>query len=285
MRSKLTYAPVIEFSDNDGSLVELADNFGRDLRKREIPACYIRRTSEIDLAMATRISEVLIKHNVLPVVELLPGDPVLDFRILFESCVLGTVEAVWKSDSMKSDPEGFYELVYNAGRHRLPLDLNIKFTDGLPAMEIFQPFVDKIGELADKYGHVQVVRLTGIPENNTAESHDYLRTLARMCPRSQASVSPSLWIENEDLRRSITDVGLVAVELEGSSISKFMSGEISELEAGAESIGLPVGPRLPLVPRFYAKGWYSFEVGKVLDHWTGRKVFNAYRDRPEWLAD
>jgi hypothetical protein len=42
-------------------------------------------------------------------------------------------------------------------------------------------------------------------------------------------------------------------------------------------------PRLPLTPRLYRLGWFSFEVGKVLDSWVDRKAFNAYKGRPGWL--
>ncbi|MCX6645223.1 MAG: hypothetical protein NTY09_02520 [bacterium] len=285
MSAKLTYAPVVEFQNGGGSLVETAENFGRELKKKEIPACIIRRGSEIDFSMAIRISQALVRHNVLPVVELLEGDNVPDFRILFETCALGTVDASWKSGEPEFDPTRLYELIYNAGRHRLPLDLRINFIDSLPELNIYQPIVKKIGELADKYGHVQVVTLTGIPQDSSGLSVKYLQALSIVCPRSSSSATPRLWIDNQKIRSSVSDFGLIPVELEGSSIENFVAKEISESTILAESIGLQIKPRLPLIPGFYAKGWYSFEIGKVLDSWTDRKVFHDYRDRAEWLED
>lgn len=285
MPAQLSYAPVVRFHDGNSSLVEFADNFGRDLRSREIPACYIGRGTGISLGMAIKMSQVLTKREILTVIELQTGDNVLDYRILFETCVLGTVELAWKSGQPDFDLKGLKGLLDSAGRHRLPVDLVVNFGNIFPDREEFGPVVSEIGELADKYGHVQVVKLTGIPENEMPAAIELLKSLVEVCPRSKPAVSPDLWIKYGEIRTYAADLGLIEIQLEGSSIEKFIAKDISESAEIAESIGLVATPRLPLVPRFYSKGWYSFEVGKVLDHWVDRKVFRAYRDRPGWLKD
>jgi len=285
MSAQLTFAPVVEFQNSGSSLIEAAENFGRELKKKEIPACFIHRGSEIDFSMAIKISQAVIRFNVLPVVELREGDNVPEFRILFETCVLGTINVAWKSGEPEFDPPRLFELIYNAGRHRLPLDIRITFIDSFPELNIYQPIVKKIGELADKYGHVMTVTLTGIPQDGSELSVKYLHALTVVCPRSKPSATPRLWMNNQKIRSSVSDLGLVPIELEGSSIENFAAKEISDLAIQAESIGLQIKPRLPLLPGFYAKGWYSFEIGKVLDGWADRKVFREYRDRPEWLED
>ena len=290
MSAQLSYAPVIEFQDGDITMVEAAHEFGRNLRNKELPACIVRRSHGISLGMAIKLSEAFTERGILPVIEIEIGDDVLDLRNLFETSVLGTVKLQWENGQAAFDHRGIYELVDNAGRHRLPLDLLVTFNDELPDPKEYRSIVRKIGELADKYGHVQIVKLMGMPENGSGQdiplkAGEHLKMLLDVCPRCKAATSPELWIKHREIRDIAGDLGLVSIDREKSSIEEFVSVELKKASDFAESIGLAVFPRLPLVPRFYFKGWHSFDVGKVLDSWVDRKIFNRYRNRPGWLED
>lgn len=290
MSAQLSYAPVAVFQSGASDYVTAARDFARTLMDRVIPACVLRYSSIGGLGLVADASVELVKAGILPVTELNTADPTPPLRNLFESCALGILQLVWIDGEPAFNSDDVLETLNGTGRFRLPIDLVLHFRGLVPDSREYQKIVRKMSEFTGKYGHTQVVHLAEIPHRDgdtdfSADAIDRFKTMIGICPRTLPAVSPSLWVNYSDMRLIAGDLGIHPIDVMESSGDTFHSGELKGASYMAKQIGLPVMPRLPLVPRFYRKGWYSFEVGKVLDSWVDRRLFRDYKERPDWLED
>jgi len=290
MAAQLSYAPVAVFEPGQAEFIESAREFAGRLRDREIPACLIRRAAGGDLEPVGGIAKELTRLGILAVVELHLNDPSPPIRNLVEHCVLGCIDLKWQDGKPAFDLEKLIEILNGTGRFRLPLDLSLRFEGRIPDATQFGKFVDEAGYFTRKYAHVQVVKLAALPSGDeepamTDKAGEYLASFMQKCPRSMAALASSLWVNRSSLRSVTGDLGLMAIEVEESSGEAFRSSSLKAAEYVARQLGMAVVARLPLTPRSYRKGWYTFEVGKVFDSWVDRRAYNAYRDRPGWLED
>jgi hypothetical protein len=230
-------------------------------------------------------------RGILTVVELYPDDPVLPFRNLAEWVVSGTIGLHWVDGVPAFDADALLDLLDGAGRHRLVLDLILKFRGTLPDEKEFKSWVRKAGKWMKKYSHVQTVKLAEIPADADAEMKQsiagYITSVLEVSRWSMRSISASLWAGHEDLRTVAADFGFITVDpdVEQPVVAVQKTGELADASRIAKDSAIPVYARLPMVPRFYSKGWFAFEVGKTLDAWVDRNAFREYRERPGWLED
>jgi hypothetical protein len=290
MAALLSYAPVAEFISGSGDYISEAHNLGRDLEEKEIPACIIRRPSAGDLDSAVKIAAQLAGCKVLPVVEIHPGDTTAPLRNLAETCVSGILVLKWTDGNPDFDHDKMLDILNATGRFRLALDLIFSFEGSAPEFGGFRSLIDEMTPFTKKYGHSQVVKFDNIACDAAHDTSgdawpEMLKILSMACPWALAAVSPSIWVECSSLRIVASDLGLVIIEPGVSQVEKQFPVDLKGADKIASDMSLPLAPRLPLIPRFYRKGWYSFEIGKILDYWTGRNIFRAYRDRPGWLED
>lgn len=290
MSAQLSFAPVAVFHSGATDYVIAARDFARTLMDRVIPACVLRCSSTGGLGLVTDASVELLKIGILPVTELNPSDPTPPLRNLFESCSLGILRLVWIDGEPDFNVDDVLEILNGTGRFRLPIDIVLYFRGNVPDSREYQRITKKMSEFTGKYGHTQVVHLAEIPHRQgdtdfCADAVDRLKTMIGICPRTLPAVGPSLWVNYSDIRSIAGDLGIHPIDVMESSGDTFHSTDLKGASYIAKQIGLPVIPRLPLVPGFYRKGWYSFEVGKVLDAWVDRKLFRDYKERPGWLED
>jgi hypothetical protein len=136
-----------------------------------------------------------------------------------------------------------------------------------------------------KYGHIQLVKLTeaeATPADGDALS--VFERMVKLLPKSTAGVSAELWANWAPVREVSNDLGGIAFRVDQDS-GKVTSDELVQVQSAADGNVGRVVPRLPLLIPFYRKGWFTFEVGKVLDAWIDRTAFRYYRRRPGWLED
>jgi len=280
------YAPVIELIDTSR---DNADDISWELRRKELPACLLNRQSQDSLELATELCGMFINRGILPVVRLWPDDDPILLRNLIEIALCGTVHLHWDENGEAFDTTGMFRILDGTGRHRVPLDLELHIKNVPPEAESTSETIDKIGEIADKYGHVQVVRLHEVPLNADDAAiqsvGDFFQSVVKVCPHTKPAISPQIWINNSNLRVHASDFGLCLIDRLDSGLSQYSSGELGAVDQILRQEGREKVARLPLVPAYYRKGWFSFEVGKVLDSWTDRRAFNEYKERPGWLED
>ncbi len=289
MAAQLSYASCGTYRSGTVDYEDLAADLANRLSARHIPACFVRREAREGLEFAERVAAQILRRGVLPVVELKQDDPSPPIRNLVETCALGVLRLDWMNGSPAFDVGNVLEVLNGAGRFRLPVDLLIHFGDSLPSQNDFAPFVDQLAEYTKKYGHVQVVKLGSMPadadETVVDEALGLVRSILNICPGSMGAVGPLLWVGSSSVRSLTGDLGLIEVDMEESTEQEYRSNDLKEASRVADRFGMPVMPRLPLTARFYRKGWYAFEVGKVLDGWVDRRAFRPYRERPGWLED
>ncbi len=286
MAAQLSYAPAGEFRSESAELIDSVRDLGRKLQLKETPACVVRMGAGEGLDAATAISREFLKREILPIVELRTDDPISPLRNLVEFCALGTVDLIWSDGEPGFREDDLLGLVTGAGRNRLLLDLILHFHNRPPVLESFQSLSENIGKVAGKYSHIQSVKLAEVGDPGIVEEAiAAFEIMLKACRRSKPSAGPSLWINNSPIRAIANDLGIIAVDTSEQGGAVYQSADLKGAEYLAGKLGIQVVPRLPLLPRYYAKGWFSFEVGKVLDSWTGRKAFLAYRNRPDWLED
>jgi hypothetical protein len=291
MPAQLSYVPVVEHAIDQPDYLDESKELARQFYENEVPVCYIRRMSGADIERASIVSPVFNKKGVLTVVELHGSDPVLSFRNLAEWAVCGTVALIWEDGEPAFDKDAMLNLIDGAGRHRLVLDIILRFQGGLPDEKKYKSMVKAVGAWTKKYSHTQSIKIDVVPdgfdEEQLKQVLEYARFNLEYSRWSLPSIAPSLWVKYPQLREFASDLGLVVIDPNADDPidSALVATEMREVVKMANELAVPVVPRLPLIPRFYSKGWYAFEVGKTLDLWTDRRDFRRYRDRPGWLED
>ncbi len=287
MPAEITYVPTAEHRIKMGISTEIVKDLARRLRERELPACFVRREHGRSLKAATDACRILLEKGILPVVELYPGDTAGPLRILEETCSVGVLLLKWVDGEPEFDKAELMETLDGTGRHRLPLDLYVDPGKVAPKGRAFKSFLSELNKLALKYGHMQGVRLVATPPGDEKESgkggDEVFKPILDACPKALASVTPDLWTKWEAIRRISRDLGgVIFPACEKEDVSSY-ADPVSAVKYVAKTLRISVVPRLPLTPRLYRLGWFSFEVGKVLDAWVDRKAYRPYAERPGWL--
>lgn len=286
MATHVTYVPIAEFAASVGA--ERASELAKRLKRREIPACYIRRGEGSGLDGAISAAGAMLERGVVPVVELHETDPSMPLRNLGEVACLGTLSLAWSDRVPSFNPMKMLETIEGAGRHRLLIDLLVDPGSPAPEGRALRTFLVRLEKLAKKFGHVQAVKLVALrSQSDEGDSENggvgCFEMVHAACPKATVSVDHSLWARRSHLRDIASDLGTVVVHREEEGRSD--SDPLSAVEYLAKSIGVKVVPRLPITLSYYRKGWYSFEVGKALDAWVDRRIFRGYSERPGWLED
>ncbi|MFH1676752.1 MAG: hypothetical protein ABIC40_06970, partial [bacterium] len=231
------------------------------------------------------ISQEFLRYEILSVCQLDLSDSSPEIRNLSEFCSLGIVNLI----PGESDNGKFLGLLDTTGRHRLLTDIEVSVGDSDFTVEETESLSVGLNQLAKKYGHIQRVRLVSIGNRESDKNREdatfgRFLTLARSCPKAIIAVSPELWISRVGLRESSNDLGCVAVfknnEFEPVTDSP---GKTDSLFSFALKEGIQIERLLPVSYSYYRKGWYSFEVGKVLDSWVDHKPFQYYKEPYAWL--
>lgn len=286
MAKRITYVQSAEYHMGSGLSQIDPGILARNLQEHEIPSAFIRRDPEIDPANLQNVSEIFLKRNVLPIVELHPGDDPGPMRNLGEVACCGVMNVHFRNSEPSFDPGRFMETLNAAGRHRLPLDIHIVPGDGTADNKLLDAFLKNFNLLADKYGHIQTVYLAALPPPENRESQlNFFNAMVKNSHGATPSIVPSLWMGAEALRNLASDLGIIPFSVDPGGEILVEKNPVGSIKYFGDSAGLEIAPRLPLIRKFYRKGFYSFEVGKVLDSWVDRTAYRDYSERPVWLED
>jgi hypothetical protein len=252
-----------------------------------VPSIHAGRDSASDLSAYIELCDTIVRRGILPVIQLHPGDPAPPMRNLMEVCCLGILTLKWSDGGPSFDWEKLYETIDGAGRYRLLLDFALDFGAKPPEPDSISPHLPRLEALARKYGHIQAIKLEAFSGNagdlKSAETvKGIFQAILKACPSAKAAASPKIWNEIEMIRDLADDLSMLEVEIDPND-SKSQDCASDALKPLTGVPDLDFVPRLPLLKTYYRKGWFSFEVGKVLDSWVGKKAFKYYSERPAWL--
>jgi hypothetical protein len=280
--AQLSYANAVEFKVNESGIVEFLRGMSQASVSRQIASILLRRDMGANLDVARVVAQKTLEKGFLAVTELYPGDPGSPMRNLAEFSCSGVLKLKWVDGAAQFDRIEMADTVNGAGRFRLPIDIWLDPGESVPSAESYKDILDDLLALAKRYSHIQSVNLIYVPDHSVNEGMRFLDDFHKAIPKSIMSVSPELWIKYEIFKTRIKDIGIVTVKvsIEDEGIDP-MKGVMDKVMA----MGIVPLLRMPLLPGFYRKGWFSFEVGKVLDSWADRKIFNYYRDRLAWLEE
>jgi hypothetical protein len=282
MARDLYYYPFFKIDRDATSGSDLIYEIAPKLTENGIASLVIRRAGDDDPEAAGEVCAKALKRTMLPVIQLHPGDKIAALRNLAETCCLGYLELGWKDGTGEFDAQDVLRLIDGAGRFRLPIDLSLRFAPAPPHDSISE-FMEKLRFLAAKYGHIQLVKLThAAPADNNALS--VFEGIGKILAKSTLGVSAEVWAQWKAVREVSNDLGGVAFEMDPDS-GKTSSGELALVQGEIDGGVGRLVPRLPLLVPFYRKGWFTFEVGKVLDTWVDRNAFRYYSRRPGWLEE
>ena len=158
-------------------------------------------------------------------------------------------------------------------------ELGVPFTTGI-LVGIGEDWTDRaesllaIRELHRRYGHVQEVIVQPVAENERWRSGspdiDTMRrvtAMARAALPAEVSVQspPNLAPIRELLDCGVDDLGGVSPVTDDHINPDYAWPELRELEAIAESAGVPLRERLPVHERFLEEGWLSSRIERTID--------------------
>lgn len=284
MASNLTYAPTAILESGTVDFEQAALALARTLLDKELPSMLISRDQSDDLERAGRISDTILKRGILPVVEFYTTDRSDQLRNLHDSAVLGTLDLHWKDGEPAFEIADLLEFLIETWKTRIPIDFNLHFHGTAPTFISVENIARMVRSVMERNQHVQVVKLSGIPENQSDENLEFYREMWNLmlnaCPGSEPALSPALWAEYSMLRTGVHDLGVISFECDNSNDCGSMTIDLKRAEKAAIEVGYPIAPRLPLTISFYKQSWFAIDVGKVLTMWTERKAFKPYSERP-----
>jgi len=284
MSDKLRIVPVSEWTLRADSNISNIPERSRIMAANDIPACVLGRSGKLGIDSLSELCREFLRYEILPVCRLNLSDSSPEIRNLSEFCSLGIINL-----SPGPDIDKIPGLIDLTGRHRLLTDIEISFGDSVFSDDETEKLIRGLNRFAKKYGHIQRVKLISPGTEKTDSSIavaaiEQFFKIARSCPKAIISASPEFRMSRAGVRESIADLGCVSVftgnEFESDSSSP---KKPDPLFAFAQKEGLAIERALPVSYPYYRKGWYSFEVGKVLDSWADRSSFRYYKEPYAWL--
>ena len=290
MAKGISYVQAVEFTLRSVSTFVDPVDLARSIDRLAIPACVIHREPNASPHHLISASSTFLGRGILPIIEIYPGDEEGPMRNLAETVCIGTLMLRWKDGLPDFAADKMLEVFNSTGRHRISMDIHVDPGEATLDRKLFRSFLTDFAFLAKKYGHVQTVYLANLAPDSDDEVDDYegigvFKAIHRGCPHAMASMNPRLWMAKAQRREIAADLGIISVKLTESGEIGVNSNPIGSIQYFAKSNGMTLVPRLPLTFRLYGKGFYSFEVGKVLDLWVNRSAYHNYSKRPEWLED
>lgn len=175
--------------------------------------------------------------------------------------------------------------IEDAGRLKIP------FTTGI-LMGLGESQADRlsslkaIGELEDRYGHIQEVILQPYVPNRGSTivpippAYDELRELVTFMrthfPRVAIQIPPNLTpLWPQLIECGANDLGGISSEPDVINPGSPWSAE-EQYDEVLKARGYELRRRLPIYPRHYRQGWYSAGVGQALFRWTCTPEFRYY---------
>jgi len=158
-------------------------------------------------------------------------------------------------------------------------ELGVPFTTGV-LVGIGEDWTDRaesllaIRELHERYGHVQELIVQPVAENERwrsgspdIETMRRVTAMARAALPAEVSVQspPNLAPVRELLDCGVDDLGGVSPVTDDHINPGYAWPELRELEAIAESAGVPLRERLPVHERFLEEGWLSSRIERAID--------------------
>ena len=173
-------------------------------------------------------------------------------------------------------PRERLRMIERAGRLRIPFTTGLLIGIGETGEEVAESLL-ALKRLSDRYGHIQEVIIQNFkPKRGTPMEHSPEPSLFRMLKvvRAAAQLFPELAIQvPPNLNPQTYAVFLLhgASDLGGISplTRDYINPEAAwpreaEIRLLVEELGLTLRRRLPIYPKYIARGWYSERVGEVI---------------------
>jgi len=177
-------------------------------------------------------------------------------------------------------PEARLRMIELAGKLRIPFTTGLLIGIGETSEEVAFSLM-QLKKLSDKYGHIQEIIIQNFkPKKGTPMQHSREPSLFRMLKvvRASSELFPELDIQvPPNLNPSTYAIFLLhgASDLGGiSPLTKdYINPEdawprVEEMRLLVEELGLTLRQRLPIYPKYIAKGWYSERVGEVISQYA-----------------
>jgi hypothetical protein len=286
MPGEITYYLFKKFGNGTDLGSDEIQAWPRRLIELGVPAAVISRPQVSPLENYIRLCEFFLTKGILPVIDIHPGDSTPPMRNLSEVSCLGNMHLSWIDGMASFKWDEALDTINGLGRNRMPVDLQLELSGAIPEAESLTENLGKLEFFARKYGHIQSVKLGGMYPDPTDEYRTVLvaffESFHKACPKSIASAAPSIWADALQHRNPPFDFG--SIEYKGGLDDEFsIPDEIGKASKEADKLGIGLKQRMPITLDFYRKGWFAFEIGKVLDSWIGKKQFRYYANRPGWL--
>jgi FO synthase subunit 1 len=158
-------------------------------------------------------------------------------------------------------------------------ELGVPFTTGI-LVGVGEGWRDRaesllaIRELHERYGHIQEVIVQPVRENERWQSGTPgLETMRRVTAMARAALPESVSVQSppnlapvrELLDCGIDDLGGVSPVTDDHINPDYAWPELRELEAIAESGGVPLAERLPVYERYVEEGWLSPRIEAAIE--------------------
>jgi FO synthase subunit 1 len=177
-------------------------------------------------------------------------------------------------------PEARLRMIELAGKLRIPFTTGLLIGIGETSEEVAFSLM-QLKKLSDKYGHIQEIIIQNFkPKKDTPMQHSREPSLFKMLKvvRASSELFPELDIQvPPNLNPSTYAIFLLhgASDLGGiSPLTKdYINPEdawprVDEMRLLVEELGLTLRQRLPIYPKYIAKGWYSERVGEVISQYA-----------------
>ncbi len=187
------------------------------------------------------------------------------------------VELECHRDSPGKKPEERIKTIKNAGKLKIPFTTGILVGIGESRYDRIYS-LEVIRDIHENYGHVQEVIVQNFsPKKNTPmekfkppsldEMVETVKVAREILPRDVTIQIPPNLVKNLEpfLKAGARDLGGISEVTPDYINPEHPWPKIEELRRKVESLGFALRERLPIYPKFVKLGWFSDEVGKVIE--------------------
>ncbi len=187
------------------------------------------------------------------------------------------VELECHRDSPGKKPEERIKTIKNAGKLKIPFTTGILVGIGENRYDRIYS-LEVIRDLHENYGHIQEVIVQNFsPKKNTPmenfeppsldEMVETVKIAREILPKDVTIQIPPNLVKSLEpfLKAGARDLGGISEVTPDYINPEHPWPKIEELKRKVESLGFTLRERLPIYPKFVKLGWFSDEVGKVIE--------------------
>lgn len=181
-------------------------------------------------------------------------------------------------------PDVRVRAIDDAGMLKIPFTTGILIGIGETRNEIYGSLL-KIKELNDSHHHIQEIiiqnfkpkigtPMAGHPEPSLQQMVDVVKAARKIMPDIHVQVPPNLNSETWPalVSAGVSDLGGISPTTKDYINPETEWPDIQRMVSMAEELGITVEERLAIYPKFIEKGWYSREIGELIEMYTGKEV-------------